>query len=127
MSDAPTEPKAESKDTAAEAKAGEPQGATIKKPDANPVVALLLCFIFNLGHLIVNCQQKKCMWTFILCLVTLPFAVGIVFFAFSVVDAYQTAERLQKGEEIGENEYSLPILYSIIKIIDKTATCKSAS
>ena len=31
----------------------------ISKPDANPVVAAVLCwFVLNLGHLVINGQQK---------------------------------------------------------------------
>lgn len=102
---------------------------TIKKPDANPIVALLLTwFVFGLGHLIINGQQRKWLFTLVACIVgsiccVLP---GIFIGILSVVDAYQTAERLQKGEEIPENEYSLPLLYKIIKIVDKEATCSKA-
>ena len=32
--------------------------------------------------------------------------------------------RLQAGEEIGENEYSIDILYKIMRIVDSTATFK---
>ncbi len=46
--------------------------AKISKPDANPVVAALLCLILALGHLIVNGQQKK----FIMCLVA--YLIGYV-------------------------------------------------
>jgi hypothetical protein len=42
------------------------------------------------------------------------------------VDAYQTAERLQSGEEIGEDEYSQPLLFKIISLVDKEATCSKA-
>ena len=102
---------------------------TIRKPDANPVVALLLTLlILNLGHLIVNGQTRK--WAFTLiaiivgeCLCILP---GLVIWILSIVDSYQTAERLKAGEEIGENEYSLPALYKIMHMIDKTATCANA-
>lgn len=41
------------------------------------------------------------------------------------VDAYQTAERLKKGETIGENEYTLPLLYKIVKIVDSEAICST--
>ena len=99
---------------------------TIKKPDANPVAALLLTlFVFGLGHLIVNGQQRKWLFTLVagfigsICCVLPGMIIGIL----SVVDAYQTAERLQKGEEIPENEYSMPLLYKIISKIDKEATC----
>ena len=103
--------------------------ATIKRPDANPLVALLLTwFVFGLGHLLINGQQRKWLFTLLagiigsICCVLPGIFMGIL----SIVDAYQTAERLQKGEEIGENEYTLPLLYKIISKIDKEATCSKA-
>ncbi len=102
---------------------------TIKKPDANPVVALLLTwFIFNLGHLLINGQQRKWIYTLVAEIVGSFLCVlpGIVIGVLSIIDAYQTAERLQKGEEIGENEYTLPLLFKIMKIVDKEATCSRA-
>lgn len=103
--------------------------ANISKPDANPVVALLLTwFVFGLGHLIINGQQRKWIFTLLggiigsfLCL--LP---GLVISIFSIIDAYQTAERLQKGESIPENEYTFVPLFKIMKIVDSTATCSKA-
>jgi hypothetical protein len=103
--------------------------ATIKKPEANPVVALLLTwFVLGLGHLIINGQQRKWVYTLIAgfvgsCLFVIP---GIIIGVCSIIDAYQTAERLQKGEEIDENEYTFKPLYTIMHMIDKTATCKAA-
>lgn len=102
---------------------------TISKPDANPVVALLLTWLlFGLGHLIVNGQQRKWLFTLLASLVgtcacLLP---GIVIAIFSIVDAYQTAERLQAGETIPENEYTFVPLFKIIKLVDATATCGRA-
>jgi len=102
---------------------------TIRKPDANPIVAALLTwFVLGLGHLIINGQQRKWIFTLVAgivgsCLCLLP---GLVIGILSVVDAYQTAERLQSGEEIGENEYSQPFLFKIISLIDKEATCSRA-
>ena len=102
---------------------------TIRKPDANPVVAALLtALVLMTGHLIINGQQRK--WLFnllanvigtILCCVP-----GLVVFVLSVIDSYQTAQRLQAGEEIGENEYTNPTLYKIVKMLDSTATCSRA-
>ena len=40
--------------------------------------------------------------------------------------AYQTAERLKNGEAIPENEYSQPMPFKIISMVDKTATCSKA-
>jgi len=102
--------------------------ATIRKPEANPVVsALLTWLVFGVGHHI-NGQTRK--WGFtvlasiigsILC--CLP---GIVISVLSIVDSYQTAQRLQAGEEIPENEYTNPMLFKAVSFIDKTATCSKA-
>ena len=101
----------------------------ISKPDANPILALLLTFfILQLGHLVINGQTRKWGMTLltgiigtILC--CLP---GIFIAVLSCIDAYQTAERLKSGESIPENEYTQPLLYKIVKILDKTATCSKA-
>ncbi len=102
---------------------------TIGKPDANPgLAALLTAIFFDLGHLLINGQQRKWIYTtllvhagIILCCVP-----GIVLRVLSVIDAYQTAQRLQAGETIGENEYSQPLLFKIVRAIDDTATCARA-
>ena len=102
---------------------------TISKPDANPVVALLLTlFVLGLGHLIVNGQQRKWLYTLLAgvvgsCACVVP---GIVIAILSVIDAYQTALRLQSGETIGENEYTFAPLFKVISYVDKEATCKNA-
>jgi hypothetical protein len=102
---------------------------TISKPEANPIVALLLtAFVLGLGHLIVNGQQRKWLYTLLASLVgscacLLP---GVIIAVFSIVDAYQTAVRLQSGETIGENEYTFAPLFKIVSFVDKEATCKNA-
>ena len=100
----------------------------IKKPDADPVLAAILAVFFDLGHIIVNTQQRKWIFTtiavhvgFLLC--CLP---GLFLRVLSVMDAYQTALRLQAGEAIPENEYSQPLLFKIVSLIDSTATCSRA-
>lgn len=100
----------------------------IQKPDANPALAAVLAIFFDLGHVIVNGQQRKWLFTtlvvhagFLLC--CLP---GLVLRVLSVIDAYQTAERLAGGESIPESEYSLPLLFKIMSAIDKSATCARA-
>jgi hypothetical protein len=101
---------------------------TINKPDANPIVAALLTLVLGLGHFIINGQQRKWLFTLLAnfigtLLCCLPGAVvGIL----SIIDAYQTAERLQAGETIGENEYTQPLLFKIVSYLDKTATCSRA-
>ena len=108
-----------------------PQGAsmsngTITKPDANPVLALILTwFVLGTGHYFINGQQRKWLYTLIAGLVgtLLCCLPGILIGICSIIDAYQTAERLQKGETIGENEYTFPLLFKIMSKIDKEATC----
>ena len=103
---------------------------TIQKPDANPIVAALLTwFVLGTGHLFINGQQRK--WLMILAasligsiLCCVP---GIVVGVLSIIDAYKTAERLKAGEAIPENEYSMPLLFKIVRMIDKTATCSTAT
>ncbi len=103
--------------------------STIQKPDANPILAALLTwFVFGSGHMLINGQQRKWLYTLlatfagsILC--CLP---GIVISVLSIVDAYQTAERLKNGETIDENEYTNAMLFKAVSFIDKTATCKNA-
>ncbi|MCX7047317.1 MAG: hypothetical protein NTX50_17750 [Candidatus Sumerlaeota bacterium] len=103
--------------------------AKIKKTDASPLAAALLTFfIFNLGHLIINGQQRKWLYTFLAIIIgsVLCCIPGWIIGILSVVDSYQTAVRLQSGEEIDDNEYSNVWLYKAVKIIDKTATCSAA-
>ncbi len=101
---------------------------TVQKTDANPVVAALLTIVFNLGHYIVNGQQRKWLFSLLAILIgeVLCCIPGIVLSVLSIIDAYQTAQRLQAGETIGENEYTNPLLFKAVRIIDKTATCSRA-
>ena len=100
----------------------------IQKPDANPVLAALVAVFFDLGHVVINGQSRKWLFTtlavhvgFVLC--CLP---GIVLRVLSIIDAYQTAERLQAGEAIAENEYSQPWLFKLVRVIDNSASCSRA-
>ncbi len=103
--------------------------AKISKPDANPVVsALLTAFVLGLGHFIINGQQRKWLFTLlagfigsILCCIP-----GVVIGILSIIDSYQTAQRLAAGESIDENEYTSPALFKVVSFIDKTATCSRA-
>ncbi len=102
---------------------------TIQKPDANPVVAALLTwFVLGLGHYLINGQQRKWLYTLVAGFVgsLLCCVPGIVIGVLSIIDAYQTAQRLQSGEAIPENEYTQPLLFKIMSAVDKTATCSRA-
>lgn len=99
----------------------------ISKPDANPIAsALLTWFVVGIGHVVINGQTSKWIFTLIASIIGTILCVipGIVIGILSTIDSYQTAERLQKGEKIPENEYSNVLLYKICKIMDSKATCK---
>ena len=101
--------------------------STIRKPEANPILAAVLTwFVLGCGHLVVNGQQRKWMFTLLATIlgVFCCFLPGTVIGLLSVFDSYQTALRLQAGEEIGENEYSVEMLFKIMSKIDSTATFK---
>ena len=103
--------------------------STISKPGANPIAAALLTwFVLGIGHIVINGQTKKWVITLVASLIGSILCVlpGIVIGILSVIDSYQTAERLKNGEEIPENEYSNAMLYKACKILDKTATCANA-
>jgi uncharacterized membrane protein YqaE (UPF0057 family) len=104
-------------------------GNTIHKPDANPILALVLSlFLLGLGHLVPNGQQRKFLFNLLATLAgtCACFLPGIVIAVLSIVDSYQTALRLQNGESIPENEYTFVPYFKVIKVIDKTATCAGA-
>lgn len=103
--------------------------STISKPDANPIAAALLTwFVLGIGHIVINGQTNKWIFTLVATFIGSILCVlpGIVVGILSVIDSYQTAERLKSGETIPENEYSNVMLYKICKILDKKATCKNA-
>ena len=98
--------------------------AKISKPDANPIVALLLTwFVFGIGHWVINGQQKKWLMTLVASIIgtILCCLPGMVIGILSIIDAFKTAQKLQAGKEIDENEYSIELLYKIVKIIHKEA------
>jgi len=102
---------------------------TVHRPDVNPVIsALLTALVFNLGHFLINGQQRKWLMTLIATFVgtILCCVPGGIIWILSVIDSYQTAERLRNEETIPENEYSQPWLFKIVQLIDKTATCSRA-
>jgi len=102
---------------------------TVTKPDADPIIsAILTAFVLNLGHYLINGQQRKWLYSLIAILIgcVLCLVPGWIIAILSIIDSYQTAQRLQAGETIGENEYTFPPLFKVVQIIDKTATCSRA-
>ena len=46
---------------------------------------------------------------------------SVVVAVLGLIDVYQVAEALQKGEKLDENEYKFEILYKLMSLIDKKA------
>jgi hypothetical protein len=93
--------------------------AKISKPDANPMVAVLLCLVLQLGHFLINGQQKK--WLMILVVQIISCCFGPIWLVLGMIEAYKTAQKLKAGKEVDENEYSFKIVYTICKFIHKDA------
>lgn len=103
--------------------------AMISKPDANPIAAALLTwFVLGIGHIVINGQTNKWIFTIIVTFIGSFLCVlpGVILAILSVIDSYQTAARLKAGESIPENEYSNVLLYKVCSLLDKNATCKLA-
>jgi hypothetical protein len=97
----------------------------ISKPEANPILALIMTLLlYNTGH-VYNGQLTKWTVTNLLLFVGTILCVlpGLFILVLSIIDTFQTADRLSKGESIPENEYSMPLLFTIAKVIDQSATC----
>ncbi len=90
----------------------------ISKPDANPILfALLNLFVFGaLGYFLMG-QQKKAIITLIIYFVGGTFTCGMLCMISWVTayDAYLLGQKLQAGEEIGQNENGLSFLNAIFK------------
>jgi hypothetical protein len=122
------------------------------RPGADAASAWILTwFLLGAGHVVVNGQQRK--WAFNVLAVFLAGIVGCVLahvvpataFGYSragfyavlliwllplafihvlyAIDAYMTGKSLRYGRTLHEDEYSLPLLYSIVRIFDKMARC----
>lgn len=99
--------------------------AAITKKDTSPIVALIanLCCFGILGYVLIG-QTNKGLFTFIVALVLSFVGVGFIVSILGLIDVYQVAEAIQRGETIDENEYKLEILYKIMSIVDKNAIYK---
>ncbi|MDR2560898.1 MAG: FHA domain-containing protein [Holophagales bacterium] len=120
------------------------------RPGADAASACILTlFLLGAGHMIVNGQQRK--WAFnvlalflasivscILAHLLPPTAFGgsnagiyavlliwllpmIIIHVLYSIDAFMTGKSLRYGRTLHEDEYSLPLLYSIVRIFDKMA------
>jgi len=122
------------------------------RPGADAASAWILTwFLLGAGHIIVNGQQRKWAFNFltvflagiiscilahlipatafgpskagfyaVLLIWLLPMAFMHVLYT---IDAFKTGKSLRRGKTIHEDEYLLPLLYSIVRIFDKMAKC----
>lgn len=94
-------------------------GQMIKKPDTNPLVSLLLNVLIcaGVGYLYMG-QQRKGIIALVIYFVGGLLSCGVLLLIWPIVtgyDAYLLSQRLQGGQQIGENENALPFLNNIFK------------
>lgn len=101
--------------------------ANVENKNVSPVVALIAnWFVFGvLGYYMIGQLNKGIMIVVCTmigsCLCGIP---GLVIFILAIMDVLKTAEAIEKGEEVDENEYKNELLYKIVKIIHKDAIFK---
>ena len=102
--------------------------AILENKGKSPVVVALanFCCFGILGYILIG-QSSKALLVFIATIVLSLVGVGIIISILAIIDGYQVAEAIEKGEEIDENEYKLEILYTIMKIVHKDAIYKEAA
>jgi len=99
--------------------------ANLENKGVNPIVALLanFCCFGVLGYILLG-QTSKAVMVFVVTAILSLLGVGFIVAILALVDVYQVAEAIQKGESVDENEYKLEILHSIMKLIHKDAVFK---
>lgn len=101
--------------------------ANVENKKINPIVALIAnWFVFSfLGYLLIGQTNKGIMVA--VCVLIGSFLCilpGIVIAVLALIDVFQTAQAIEKGEEIDEHQYKNEFLFKIVKIIHKDAIFK---
>ena len=102
--------------------------AKLENKNVNPIVAVVAnWFVFGiLGYILLG-QTKKGLMVVVATLIgtLLCCLPGVVVAVLGLIDVYQTAEAVQKGEEVDENQYKQELLYKIVSKIHKEAVFKA--
>ena len=93
-------------------------GEMIQKPDTNPIIVAAANWLGagGLGYLLMG-QKKKAIISWVIFFVGGTLTCGLLYVISLVTayDAYLLGQKLQSGQEIGENENGLSFLNSIFK------------
>ncbi len=75
-------------------------------PPKNPIIAALLSFLLlgGVGQIYIG-QQKKGIILIVATLILSCVGVGFVIWVVGVIDAYIMADKLQKGQPIGDMQW----------------------
>jgi len=90
----------------------------------NPILAAVanFCCFSCLGYILLG-QTKKGL--LVLLSVFIGYFLcgipGLVISVLGMIDAYKIAKAVQDGQQVGENEYKMELLYKIISVLDKSA------
>ena len=98
--------------------------ATLENKNVNPVVAVIANgFVLGiLGYALIGQTNKGIMVLLATLIGTLLCGLpGIIVMILGLVDVFEVATAIQKGEKIDEHEYKNEMLYKIVKMLHKDA------
>lgn len=97
------------------------------KRSSNPTITALANFLVfgSLGYYLMGHNEKALKMLIFTIVFYMIGGLGLIIAALAAIDGMEIAKAIKTGEEIGENEYKNEILFRIVKIIDKSAVCKS--
>lgn len=101
--------------------------ANLEKKGIHPVLAVVAnWFVFGvLGYILIGQTNKGIMvlvTTLIGCI--LCFIPGVIIAVLALVDVYQCADAVEKGEAIDEHQYKNELLFKVCKFLHKDAVFK---
>ncbi len=103
--------------------------ANLQKKGSNPtIIAVANLFIFGaLGYFLIGQNDKGIKILILTAVLSLIGGIGIIIAVLAALDGMEVAKAVEAGSEVDANEYKNEILFKIMKIIDKTAICKTVT
>ena len=76
-------------------------------PPKNPIVAAILSFLLlgGVGQIYLGQQKKGIILIVVTVVLYCAFGLGVIFNILGAIDAYMLADKLQKGQPIGDMEW----------------------
>jgi TM2 domain-containing membrane protein YozV len=76
-------------------------------PPKNPIVALVLSLVLlgGAGQLYLGQQKKGIILMVVTLILSFCFGLGVITWVLGIIDAYMMADKLQKGQTIGDMQW----------------------